>query len=71
MLVKLNHFFLSVSANELLDDHVATTHTDHQLAIQNLGINLLRSEQVIPITQFLDGDRASRLIDVLAKHLIE
>ena len=70
-LVDLVHLCLCVSSNELLDDHKSTTHTNNELAIQDLGVDLLRSEQVETVSNLSDWDWAVCLVDVVTKHLIE
>ena len=62
---------LCIRVNELLYDHVTATHTDDQLAIENLGVNLPGPENVVAISKSLDRDRAVSLMDVLTNHLVK
>ena len=62
---------LCIRVNELLYYHVSATHTDDQLAIENLGVNLPRPENVVAIPKSLDRHRAVSLMDILANHLVK
>lgn len=69
--VNLLELVLSISGNELLDDHEAATDANNQLAVKNLGVNLLGTEPVLTATNLAQRHRAVSCVDVLAEHLIE
>ena len=67
----LVHLTVSISGDKLFDDHESTTHSNNQLTVQDLSVNLLGSEQIKSISDLSDWNRAVRLVDVVAQHLIE
>lgn len=70
-LVKLGELLLRIGVNELFDDHVPAAHSDDELAVQDFSVDLSRTEDVVPATQFLDGHRAVGLMNVLSDHLVK
>lgn len=70
-LVDLGKLLLSVGIDELLDDHETAADTNDQLTVQNLGIDLTCTENVVAIAQLLNGYRTISLVNVLSDHLIE
>lgn len=70
-LVNLGQLLLRIGVYELLDDHVATTDTDDELAIENLRVDLPGTEYVVAIAKFLDRDWTVCLVDVLTNHLVK
>ena len=67
----LVHFNVSVRSYELLDDHEPSAHSDDKLSVQDLGIDLLGTEEVESVSQLPDGHGAVSLVDVVAEHLVE
>jgi len=67
----LVHLTVSISSDKLFDDHESTSDSDDQLSVQDLGVNLLGSEQIESISDLSDWNRAVGLVDVVAQHLIE
>lgn len=70
-LVDLIHLGLGISSDELFDNHESTTNTNDELAIQNLGVDLLRTKEIETVSNFSYWHRAVCLVDVMAKHLIK
>lgn len=70
-LVDLGQLLLRIGVYELFYDHVATTDTDDKLAIENLGVDLPGTENVVTIAKFLDRDWTVCLVDVLTNHLVK
>lgn len=64
-------FVVRVGAYELVDDHVATTHSDHQLAVKHLGIDLARSEHIVPISEALNRNWAASFLNIITKQFIK
>lgn len=69
--LNIGKLFLSVLFDELIDDNVATADTDDQSAVQLLGINLLRPEQIIAVREFLDRHGAAILIEGLTEKVVQ
>ena len=70
-LVHLGELLLRISVYELLNDHIASTNTDDKLPVQDLGIDLSRTEYVVTVSELFDGHWAVGLVNVLTYHLIE
>ena len=66
----LEHLSVSVGGDELLDDHESSSDSDNQLSVEDLGVNLLGSEQVEPIADLADWYWAVSLVDIMGQHLI-
>lgn len=62
---------ISISRNELLNDHEASTNTDDKLAVENLSVDLLGSEPVLATSDLAQRNRAVGCIDVASQHLVE
>ena len=69
--VNLLKLVVSISSNELLDDHETATDANNQLAVKNLRVNLLSTEPVLTAANLAQRHRAVSRVDVLAEHLIE
>ena len=69
--VDLVELLLCVGAYEFLNNHVAPAHTDDQLAVEDLSVDLASTEYVVAVAELLNGHRAVGLVDVLADHLIQ
>ena len=69
--VHLLELVVCIGCNELLDDHETASHSDDELAVEDLGVDLLGSEPVLATTDLPERHRAVHSVDVLAQHLIE
>jgi hypothetical protein len=58
---------VGIGSDELLDDHVAATDANHELAIHDLGKDLSRTEHVEAVAHALDGDLALHQVHVLGE----
>lgn len=67
----LGHLRVGIGCNELFDHHVATSYSDDQLTVQDLGKDFLGSEQIETVSKFPDGHRAVGLVQVVAEHLVQ
>ena len=70
-MLHLAEFVVRIGAYELVNDHIAATNSDNQLAVEHLGIDFARSEHVVSVSKTLDWHRATRFLDVIAKQLIQ
>lgn len=70
-LCEFGHLSISICGDELFDDHKTSTDSNNQLTIQDLGINLLGSEQIESISNLSNWHWAVSLVDVVGEHLIE
>ena len=66
----LDHLDLTILLDELLGVHVATTHSDHKAAIEDLCQDLLGAEHVVARTDSLHLNREFGLVQVAGKHFI-
>ena len=67
----LSHLLLCIGADELFNDHEATTNTDYEPAIEHLGKDLPRAEHVEPVSKALNRYWAPCLIDVVSEQLVQ
>jgi hypothetical protein len=61
---------ICIGGNEFLNDHVAAANSDNQLSIHDLGENLPRTEQIVPVPKALDGNLALHHVEISGKLLI-
>jgi len=66
----LDQLLLGVGLDEFVDNHVSSSNSDYESAIEDLGIDLLGSEHVVSTSESLDGDGTVVHIEELGKHLI-
>ena len=62
---------LAVVHHEFLDAHVAAADADDELAVDDLGEDLLGAEGVLVVSESLNGDRAVQAVDVVGEELVD
>jgi hypothetical protein len=63
--VNLSHLSISISGDELFNNHKSTSYSDHQLAIQNFCENFLSSKQIKTISYLTDWNWTISLVHVV------
>lgn len=62
---------IGVGRNELFDDHEATADADDELAVEDLGVDLLGTKPVLAAANLAKRHWAVGCIDVARKHLVK
>lgn len=66
----LSLFLVDVALNKLREAHVASTDSDDQLVVENLGVDFLGAEQVVTKFKTADGHLNIHFVDVLGQQLV-
>ena len=67
----LSHFLLSIRADELLNDHEATSDSNYKPSIEHLCKDLSCAKHVKAVAEALNGNWAPSFIDIVTKQLIK
>ena len=65
------HLLFCIGLNEFFNNHVSSSNSDHKLAVDDLGVDLLGPKQIETITESLDRNRTLSVHQEVSKELID